>query len=72
MGRSAGGERVHQGGGGGYGWSQHMKRGERGHHGAVPEQGGPDRGQGNLKQHKILRQYQVFTYDRFASNALVK
>ncbi len=49
-----------------------MKRGERGHRGAVPKQGGPDRGQGNLKQHKILRQYQGFTYNRFASNALVK
>lgn len=32
----------------------------------MPEQGGPDTGQGNLKQHKILREHQ-----EFASNALV-
>lgn len=72
MGRSTGGERVHQGGGGGYGLSRRMKRGERGHHGAVPEKGGPDRGQESLKQHKILRQYQGLAFDRFACNALVR
>lgn len=53
---------------GGYGWSPCMKLGgEWGHRGTVPEQGGPDTGQGNLKQHKILREHQDF-----ASNALVR
>lgn len=42
------GERVHQGGWESCGWSQRIKRGEWGHRGVVPEQGGPDRGQGNL------------------------
>lgn len=71
-GEECAGERVHQGGWESCGWSQHIKRGEWGHRGVVPEQGGPDRGQGNLKQRKILRQYQSFAYDRFASNALVR